>query len=414
MKRTIYRQKRLEHNIQGNARETKGTWQERRHVAFIPSHCLQRYDVVGTISSDQLEGTRMRNFSNIEDNPKSPTFMWTVLWRWDNVLLTCSLTVSRFRTQSGLHNQNAGFISFLLPFLLWSLLSRDDVLLTCSLTVSRFRTQSGLHNQNAGFISFSLPFLLWSLLSRDNVLLTCSLTVSRFRTQSGLHNQNAGFISFVLPFLLWSLLSRDNVLLTCSLTVSRFRTQSGLHNQNAGFISFRYHSSSDLSCPEMMFFWHVLWLSHVSGLNPDSTTRMQDSSPFCYHSSSDLSCPEIMFFWHVLWLSHVSGLNPDSTTRMQDSSPFRYHSSSDLSCPEIMFFWHVLWLSHVSGLNPDSTTRMQDSSPFVTSPPRWDDGSFDMFFDCLTFPDSIRTPQPECRIHLLFVTIPPLNSLVQR
>ena len=30
-----------------------------------------------------------------------------------------------------------------------------------------------------------------------------------------------------------------------------------------------------------------------------------------------------------------------------------------------------------------------------------------MFFDCLTFPDSIRTPQPECRIHLLFVTIPP-------
>ena len=28
------------------------------------------------------------------------------------------------------------------------------------------------------------------------------------------------------------------------------------------------------------------------------------------------------------------------------------------------------------------------------------------------FPDSIRTPQPECRIHLLFVTIPPLISLV--
>ena len=246
MKRTIYRQKRLEHNIQGNARGTKGTWQERRHVAFIPSHCLQRYDLVGTISSDQLEGTGMRNFSNIEDNPKSPTFIWTVLWRWDNVLLTCSLTVSRFRTQSGLHNQNAGFISFSLPFLLWSLLSRDNVLLTCSLTVSRFRTQSGLHNQNAGFISFSLPFLLWSLLSRDNVLLT------------------------------------------------------------------------------------------------------------------------------VLWLSHVSGLNPDPTTRMQDSSPFRYHSCSLRWC------------------------------------------SFDMFFDCLTFPDSIRTPQPECRIHLLFVTIPPLISLVQR
>ena len=28
------------------------------------------------------------------------------------------------------------------------------------------------------------------------------------------------------------------------------------------------------------------------------------------------------------------------------------------------------------------------------------------------FPDSIRTPQPECRIHLLFVTIPSLISLV--
>ena len=123
----------------------------------------------------------------------------------------------------------------------------------------------------------SLPVLLVEMM----VLLTCSLTVSRFRTQSGPHNQNAGFISFSLPFLLWSLWSRDNVLLTCSLTVSRFRTQSGLHNQNAGFISFRYHSSSLRWC------------------------------------------------------------------------------------------------------------------------------SFDMFFDCLTFPDSIRTPQPECRIHLLFVTIPP-------
>ena len=37
--------------------------------------------------------------------------------------------------------------------------------MTCSLTVSRFRTQSGPHNQNAGFISFSLPFLLFVLIS---------------------------------------------------------------------------------------------------------------------------------------------------------------------------------------------------------------------------------------------------------
>ena len=106
----------------------------------------------------------------------------------------------------------------------------DDVLLTCSLTVSRVRTQSGLHNQNAGFISFSLPFLLWSLLSRDNVLLTCSLTVSRFRTQSGLHKPECRIhLLFVTIPPRW-----DDVLLTCSLTVSRFRTQSGLHNQNAG------------------------------------------------------------------------------------------------------------------------------------------------------------------------------------
>ena len=37
MKGTIYRQKRRQQNIQGNARETKGTWQERRHFLHLPS-----------------------------------------------------------------------------------------------------------------------------------------------------------------------------------------------------------------------------------------------------------------------------------------------------------------------------------------------------------------------------------------
>ena len=56
--------KDLNTTYQGNARETKGTWQERRHFWHLPSHSLKRYEVAGTISSDQLEASHNKGRRN--------------------------------------------------------------------------------------------------------------------------------------------------------------------------------------------------------------------------------------------------------------------------------------------------------------------------------------------------------------